>query len=62
MRNDEHRLDDVLAAAAAIESQFIGPRRDGAPIEAGVVVDDDGEAIIHCMPARPEFLKGWWKP
>jgi len=26
-----------------------------------VVVDDEGVAIIHAMPARPKFLKGWWR-
>lgn len=41
---------------------FIGPARDGSAIEVGVVVDDDGEAVIHCMPARAKFLKGWWTP
>lgn len=28
--------------------------------EVGVVIDDDGVAIIHAMRARPKFLKGWW--
>lgn len=41
---------------------FIGPHRSGAPLEIGVVTDPDGEAIIHAMPARPKFLKGWWTP
>lgn len=41
---------------------FIGPAQDGSAIEVGVVVDDDGEAVIHCMPARAKFLKGWWTP
>ena len=39
---------------------FIGPSRTGEPLEVGVVVDDDGEAIIHALPARDKFLKGWW--
>ncbi len=41
-------------------TMFVGPGQDGAPIEVGVVVDADGEAIIHCMVARAKFLKGWW--
>ncbi len=41
---------------------FVGPSRSGEPLEVGVVVDDDGEAIIHAMPARPKFLKGSWTP
>jgi hypothetical protein len=43
-------------------TMFIGPGRDGSPIEIGVVVDDEGEAIIHCMAARSKFLNGWSKP
>jgi hypothetical protein len=39
---------------------FIGPSTSGEPLEIGVVVDDDGVAIIHAMPARAKFLKGWW--
>jgi hypothetical protein len=41
-------------------TMFIGPARSGDPLEVGVVVDDDGVAIIHAMRARPKFLKGWW--
>ncbi len=41
-------------------AMFIGPARSGEPLEVGVVVDDDGVAIIHAMRARPKFLKGWW--
>ena len=43
-------------------TMFIGPRRDGGPLEVAVVSDDDGEAIIHSMPARAKFLKGWSRP
>ncbi|MGB5755486.1 MAG: hypothetical protein WBM50_01110 [Acidimicrobiales bacterium] len=39
---------------------FIGPDRAGAPLEVGVVTDEDGTAVIHAMAARPKFLKGWW--
>lgn len=41
-------------------TMFIGPTRSGDPLEVGVVIDDDGAAIIHAMRARPKFLKGWW--
>ena len=41
-------------------TMFIGPARSGDPLEVGVVIDDDGVAIIHAMQARPKFLKGWW--
>jgi hypothetical protein len=40
---------------------FIGPARDGKPIEVGIVDDEDGLAIIHAMPARAKFLRGWWQ-
>lgn len=46
----------------ATVAMFIGPARGGSPIEVAVVADDDGEALIHCMPARAKFLKGWWTP
>ena len=41
-------------------TMFIGPSRDGEPLEIGVVEDDEGVAVIHAMPARAKFLKGWW--
>jgi hypothetical protein len=41
---------------------FIGPSRAGEPLEVGVVEDDAGVAVIHAMPARAKFLKGWWTP
>ncbi len=39
-------------------TMFIGPGRDGAPLEVAVVADEEGEAIIHAMSARAKFLKG----
>ncbi len=39
---------------------LIGPSSAGAPLEIGVVTDDDGLAIIHAMPARMKLLTGWW--
>jgi len=41
-------------------TMFIGPSRTADPLEVGVVIDDDGAAIIHAMKARAKFLKGWW--
>jgi hypothetical protein len=43
-------------------TMFIGPSGAGAPLEVGVVSDDDGTAVIHAMRARPKFLEGWWTP
>ena len=43
-------------------TMFIGPARSGDPLEVGVVDDNNGMAVIHAMPARPKFLKGWWTP
>jgi len=42
-------------------TMFIGPAADGAPLEVGVVTDDDGTAVIHAMAARQKFLEGWWR-
>lgn len=41
-------------------TMFIGPSQGGDLLEVGVVIDDEGVAIIHAMRARPKFLKGWW--
>ncbi len=41
-------------------TMFIGPSMAGEPLEVGVVEDDEGMAVIHAMPARAKFLKGWW--
>lgn len=41
-------------------TMFVGPSRSGEPLEVGVVVDEEGGAIIHAMPARDKFLEGWW--
>lgn len=39
---------------------LVGPSLTGAPLEVGIVNDEDGTAVIHAMSARPKFLKGWW--
>jgi hypothetical protein len=44
----------------AAVTMFIGPSMTGEPLEVGVVEDDAGVAVIHAMPARAKFLKGWW--
>jgi len=41
---------------------YIGPSATAGPLEVGVVSDENGTAVIHAMPARPKFLKGWWTP
>ena len=38
-------------------TMYIGPSLTGAPVEVGVVVDEDGQAIVHAMAARSKFLK-----
>ena len=43
-------------------TMFFASSRAGAPLEVGVVTDDDGTAVIHTMRARPKFLEGWWTP
>jgi hypothetical protein len=39
---------------------YVGPGLDAGPLEVVVLNDDDGTAIIHAMPARWKYLKGWW--
>lgn len=41
-------------------TMFVGPSRSGDPLEVGVVVDEDGVAVIHALAARAKFLRGWW--
>jgi len=43
-------------------TMYIGPGSNADPLEIGVVDDGQGTAVIHAMPARPKFLKGWWGP
>jgi hypothetical protein len=50
----------AFATDDAAVTMYIGPSQAGTALEIGVVVDDDGEAIIHAMQARSKFLKGWW--
>lgn len=65
---DEEMLHALLHHWQAFETDdsdvtiFIGPSTAAAPLEVGVVADDEGAAIIHAMPARAKFLKGWWTP
>lgn len=48
-----HRL--AFQTDDASVTMFVGPAHSGDPLEVGVVVDEDGEAIIHAMPARRKF-------
>mgnify|MGYP001599914285 CR=1 FL=1 len=41
-------------------TMFIGPSTTAQPLEVGMVVDDEGAAIVHAMPARAKFLEEWW--
>jgi hypothetical protein len=41
-------------------TMFIGPSRTAEPLEVGLLIDDEGAAIVHAMRARTKFLKGWW--
>lgn len=43
-------------------TMFVGPSANGEPLEVGVVDGEDGIAIIHAIPARSKFSKGWWTP
>lgn len=39
-------------------TMFIGPARNGAPLEIGVLdADGDDPAIIHAMPLRRNYYK-----
>ncbi len=37
-------------------TMFVGPARDGTPIEVGVADSDSGPIVIHAMRARLKFL------
>lgn len=41
-------------------TMYVGPGLTAQPLEVAVINDDEGLAIIHAMPAREKFLKGWW--
>jgi hypothetical protein len=43
-------LDDGL-------TMFVGPARDGTPLEVGVADSDAGPVIVHAMRARPRYLR-----
>ena len=53
-----HAYDNAFAVHPAnppANTMYIGPSRSGAFIEVGVVEDDDGDRIIHAMPARKQW-------
>jgi hypothetical protein len=35
----------------------VGPALDGSLLEVGVIGSDTSIRIIHCMPARPRYLR-----
>lgn len=37
-------------------SMYVGPARDGALLEVGVVEWHGTTAVVHAMPARPRYL------
>lgn len=39
-------------------TMYVGPSRGAQPLEIGVVIDDEGAAVIHAMVARPKFVEG----
>jgi hypothetical protein len=52
-RNATHKIDmgDDL-------TMLIGPARDGAPVELGVLgLDSDDPVIIHALPLRAKFYR-----
>jgi hypothetical protein len=36
---------------------LVGPARDGSLLEVGMISSDTSIRIIHCMPARPRYLR-----
>jgi hypothetical protein len=50
VRNATRRLDNDVTI-------LIGPTRDGALLEIGVLgIDGDDPVIVHAMPLRPKFF------
>jgi hypothetical protein len=50
VRNAMRRLDNDVTI-------LIGPTRDGALLEIGVLgIDGDDPVIVHAMPLRPKFF------
>jgi hypothetical protein len=45
-----HELEEGL-------TMFVGPARDGTPLEVGVADSDAGPVIVHAMRARPRYLR-----
>jgi hypothetical protein len=35
----------------------VGPARDGSLLEVGLIRTDTAVRVIHCMPARPRYLR-----
>jgi hypothetical protein len=55
-----HAFDHAVAAITAADqpdfSMLIGPDRTARLLEVGVLAADDGEYVIHAMPARRKYL------
>lgn len=43
-------LDDGL-------TMIVGPARSATLLEIGVVAGDEGDVVVHAMPAREKFLR-----
>jgi hypothetical protein len=54
-----HALRNPIRAADLGDgfTMFIGPARDGTPLEVGVADSGTGPVIIHAMRARPKWLR-----
>jgi hypothetical protein len=53
VRNATHKID-----MGEDLTMLIGPARDGAPLELGVLgLDSDDPVIIHALPLRPKFYR-----
>src|SRR4029077_6099623 len=55
VRNATHKID-----MGEDLTMLIGPARDGAPLEIGVLgLDSDDPVIIHALPLRAQFYRFW---
>ena len=53
VRNATHKID-----MGEDLTMLIGPARDGAPLEIGMLgLDSDDPVIIHALPLRPKFYR-----
>lgn len=56
-----HAYTNAVAAITTPDqpdfTMLVGPDRATQLLEIGVVAVDDGDYVIHAMPARPKYLK-----